>query len=57
MSLSVVIPVGCGGEGHAVTREAGAPPPLADMLKGATFLSSYQELEFYYLTEAANILH
>lgn len=53
----MLIPVGSGGEGHAVGRGAGAPSLRADMLKGATSLSSFQESEFYYLTEAVSILH
>lgn len=57
MSLSVLIPVGSQAEGHAVARGAGVPSPWADMLKGATFLSSYQESEFYYFTDAVSALH
>lgn len=48
--------MGSRGEGHAVARGAGALSPLADTLKGATSLLSYQESEFYYLAEAASIL-
>lgn len=57
MSLSALIPAGGPAEGHAVVREAGAPSPKLDTLKGATSLSSYQGSEFYCLTEPASALH
>lgn len=44
-----------GGQAVVRGRGGGAPSLLADMLKGATSLSSYQGLEFYCLIQPVSV--
>lgn len=48
-------PDGSHTEGQTVVSGGGAPLPLADMLKGATSLSSYQGLQFYCLIQPVSV--